>query len=114
MDKSLPKKIWLAGLGAIARAEKEGDDWLKELMEEGSHFEQDKKDELDQVLLSLNEAFKENQGKIREKFGNIENSFETKVSSALGRIGLVSKDELDDLKARLETIEKNLQAQESE
>ena len=110
MDKNLPKKIWLAGLGAIARAENEGEEWLETLMEDGKQYELDKKEDLDQVLLSMTERMKEGQQRVRQKVSHIEQTFEGKISDALSRIGLVSKDELSGLKERLETLESQLEA----
>jgi poly(hydroxyalkanoate) granule-associated protein len=111
MDKSLPKKIWLAGLGAIARAEKEGDEWLETLMKEGETFESEKKDDLDKVLTTMTEKVKESPTKVKEKFGNIENTFESKISDTLGKLGMVSKDELSSLKERLTAIEAQLKSE---
>jgi poly(hydroxyalkanoate) granule-associated protein len=108
MDKHLPKKIWLAGLGAIARAEHEGDEWLDQLMKDGELFESEKKDDLDQILLNISEKAKDSGNRVKEKFSNIENTFESKVSDTLTKLGMVSKDELKSLQQRLKDIEAQL------
>lgn len=105
MDKLLPKKIWLAGLGALARAENEGEEWLESLMKDGERYEADKKDDLDQALLSMTERVKEGQQRVRQKVSHIEQTFESKISDALGRMGMVSKEELSQLHERLATLE---------
>jgi poly(hydroxyalkanoate) granule-associated protein len=110
MDKSLPKKIWLAGLGAIARAEKEGEEWLESLMEEGEQFESEKKEDLDKALSSMTDKVKESPTRVREKFGNIENTFESKISNTLGKLGMVSRDELSSLNERLSALEAQLKS----
>jgi len=109
MNKTLlPKKIWLAGLGAISRAEKEGETWLEELMSEGEVFEQDKKEDLDQALLNMTEKVQDGKVKVKHRIENIEHTFESKVSSTLGKLGIVSKNELHALRERLEELEKKL------
>ncbi len=106
--KLLPKNIWLAGLGAIARAEKKGDEWLEELMRDGEVYESEKKDDLDQALLNMTGKVKESTSRLRQSFDNIEQSFERKVSSTMSKIGLVSKRELDKVKGQLDELEQKL------
>jgi len=108
MDKSLPKRIWLAGLGAISRAEREGDEWLSELMAEGEIFEREKKAEIDHALMHMTEKLKGGQGRVKQKLGDIESTFESKVSKTLRKVGLVSKKELSALKVRIDELERNL------
>jgi poly(hydroxyalkanoate) granule-associated protein len=110
MDKSLPKKIWLAGLGAIARAESEGEEWLESLMKEGEQFESEKKEDLDKALNTMTDKVKESPNRVREKFGDIENTFESKISNTLGKLGMVSKDELSSLNERLSALEAQLKS----
>ncbi len=106
--KLLPKRIWLAGLGAIARAEKEGEEWLEELMRDGEVYESEKKDDLDQVLLNMTGKVKESTSRVRQSFDNIEQTFEHKVSNTMSKIGLVSKKELDKVKNQLDELEQKL------
>lgn len=108
MDKNLPKKIWLAGLGALARAEEEGESWLNDLMKEGEEFEQAKKEEIQQAVLEMGSKLKETKQHTKQRFENIEKTFETKISEALGHIGLASKDEVTVLKSRLQELEEKL------
>ncbi|WP_196157708.1 phasin family protein [Reinekea sp. G2M2-21] len=113
MDTSLPKKIWLAGLGAIARAEREGDVWLEELMAEGETFEREKKDDIDNALQEMTERVKGSRNRVKQRFDSIESTFETKVSKLLHKVGLASADELGILQSRLDALEKQLTAAKS-
>lgn len=113
MDTSLPKKIWLAGLGAIARAEREGDVWLEELMAEGEIFEREKKDDIDNALQEMTNKVKGSRNRVKQRFDSIESTFETKVSKLLHKVGLASADELGELQSRLEALEKQLTAAKS-
>lgn len=110
MDKSLPKKIWLSGLGAIARADREGDAWLQELMAEGEAFEQEKKTEIDQAISQMTEKAKQNHHSTKHRISDIESTFEHKVASLFGKIGFVSKGELKLLHERLANIEQQINA----
>lgn len=108
MDRTLPKKIWLAGLGALSRAEKEGDAWLEDLMHEGAEYEQERKNDLDQALLNMTERMAEGQHRARQRFGNIESAFEDKVTQALGKMGMVTRSQMNTLEQRLNDLEEQL------
>ena len=112
MDKSLPKRIWLAGLGAISRGEKEGEEWLAELMEEGEVFEQEKKSDIEQSLLNMTDKLRNSQNNVKQRLGNMEHTFEHKVSKTLNKIGLISREELNSLEQRLANLEQTFKDSE--
>ena len=105
MDTHLPRTVWLAGLGALHRAETEGDAWLAQLMRDGEHYEQAHQQELNEQLSSLHRAQPEPTTPSRHRFTNIEAAFEDKVAQALGRLGIVSKSQLKALEHRLVELE---------
>lgn len=109
MDRSLPRKIWLAGLGAIARAEHDGEAWLDELMAEGQRYEEEQQAELNKALSQLTHAAQKAEQRAHSRFGNIESAFETKVSQTLGKIGIITRDQLDSLEQKLTEIEQQIE-----
>lgn len=112
MDKSLPKKIWLAGLGAISRAEQEDDTWLEQLMLDGERYELAQQEELDRLLLAMSGSLQKHQHRARHRFEDIESAFEDKVTQALNRLGLVSKSQLQTLETRLAELEAQLKSEQ--
>lgn len=108
-NKPLPQKIWLAGLGAIARAEREGEKWLEELMVDGQAYELDKKEELDNVLLAMTDTAQSEKKHLKQRISNIEKAFENRVSKTLMKLGMVSNKELDALSKRLSELEKAIE-----
>ena len=109
-DLSLVEKIWFAGLGALARAEKQDEVWLEELIEDGRIYEESRKDDINQSLKNLSEQTDETQSKMRHRFADIEASFENKVSETLHHLGLASKKDINALKKRLKNIEENIES----
>lgn len=105
----LALQIWYAGLGALARAEKEGNSWIETLIEEGKEYESTNKDKLSS---GLNELEQKATSRTKRKFENIENSFEAKVSQSLSKIGLMTKPEFEALKEKLSKLEEQINQKE--
>lgn len=112
MDTNLPKKIWLAGLGALSRAEQEGDHWLEQLMRDGEGYEQARQKELDNLLIAMTGSLQKHQHHVRQRFDDIETAFEDKVTQALNRMGMVSKSQLHTLEKRLAELEAQLERED--
>jgi poly(hydroxyalkanoate) granule-associated protein len=87
------QKIWLAGLGAFERAKSEGPKMFEVLVEQGKGLREKARDAADQALKKVNEASGEAQG----RWDKLEQVFEDRVSRTLGRLGVRSGREVDDL-----------------
>lgn len=105
------RKIWLAGLGAYARVGQEGTDYLKELVKAGETVEKRGKKVIDHELDAANgqiESVKDEitsaKGKVEVQLDKIEKAFDTRVASALNRIGIPSKHDVEALSAKLEEL----------
>ncbi|WP_339487019.1 phasin family protein [Pseudomonas sp. EL_65y_Pfl2_R95] len=113
--KVYARKIWLAGLGAYAKAGQEGAEYLKDLIKTGEGVEQKGKKIVDQQVDAANsqiDSVKTNvrsnvssvKGKVELQLDKIEKAFDTRVASALNRIGIPSKQDIEVLSAKLDEL----------
>ncbi|MDD0976033.1 phasin family protein [Pseudomonas fontis] len=105
------RKIWLAGLGAYTRVGQEGADYLKDLVKAGESIEKRGKKRLDAELdaanseiVSVKQELTSVKGKVEVQLDKIEKAFDTRVASALNRIGIPSKHDVEALSAKLEEL----------
>jgi len=113
--KVYARKIWLAGLGAYAKAGQEGSEYFKDLVKSGEGVEkQGKKLVNEQVeaansqIDSVKSTVTSNVSSVKSKFevqiDKIEKAFDNRVASALNRIGIPSKQDVEVLSAKLDEL----------
>ena len=109
--KSYARKIWLAGLGAYAKVGSEGGEYFKELVKSGQRVESKGKKVVVEQLDAANsqiEQVKSNvsgvRGLVEVQLDKVEKAFDTRVGSALNRIGIASKHDVETLSAKLEEL----------
>lgn len=109
--KSYARKIWLAGLGAYAKVGSEGNEYFKELVKTGQHVESKGKkvvieqldaanSQIDQVKSNVSSV----KGRVEVQLDKVERAFDTRVASALNRIGIPSKHDVETLSAKLDEL----------
>lgn len=105
------RKIWLAGLGAYSRVGQESADYVKDLIKAGEAVEKRGKKKIDRELDAANseideakEELRSVKGKVEVQLDKIEKAFDTRVASALNRIGIPSKHDVEALSAKLEEL----------
>ncbi|MEH6688976.1 MAG: phasin family protein [Halopseudomonas sabulinigri] len=115
--KNYTHQIWLAGLGAYAKAGKEGADYFKKLVSEGEAVEKQGKELVSNQVEAANsriESFKEKvQEKTGGRFNKVEEVFDERVASTLSRIGIPSKKDIDQLSAKLDDLSAALKSLQS-
>ena len=109
--KSYARKIWLAGLGAYAKVGQEGSDYFQELVKTGQTVEKKGKkvvaEKLEAANAEIDEAKNEVstfKGKVEVQLDKVEKAFDTRVASALNRIGIPSKHDVETLSAKLDEL----------
>ena len=109
--KSYARKIWLAGLGAYAKVGSEGSEYFKELVKSGQHVESKGKKVVVEQLDAANsqiDQVKSNVSGVRSlvevQLDKVEKAFDTRVASALNRIGIASKHDVETLSDNLEEL----------
>jgi len=97
------EKVWLAGLGALAQAEKQGDKLFKTLVKKGKKYE---------VLIpiagdAVKESVKGARKQANDAFKGMEAAFDRQVKAAVKRAGLASKKDVDALKKEVANLKKS-------
>ncbi|OLS61141.1 phasin family protein [Pseudomonas putida] len=105
------RKIWLAGLGAYARVGQESADYVKDLIKAGEAVEKRGKKTIDRELDAANseldsakQELRSVKGKVEVQLDKIEKAFDARVASALNRIGIPSKHDVETLSAKLDEL----------
>ncbi|MDR9860603.1 MULTISPECIES: phasin family protein [Pseudomonas] len=109
--KSYARKIWLAGLGAYAKVGQEGSDYFQELIKAGQTVEKKGKKVVTEKLEAANAEIDEARdevssfkGRVEVQLDKVEKAFDTRVASALNRIGIPSKHDVETLSAKLDEL----------
>ncbi len=105
------RKIWLAGLGAYTRVGQESADYVKDLIKAGEAVEKRGKKRIDREVDAANSEIdsakaelRSVKGKVEVQLDKIEKAFDTRVASALNRIGIPSKHDVETLSAKLDEL----------
>ena len=99
------QKIWLAGLGAFERAKAEGPRVFEALVEQGRDMGARAVGAADQALRSMREASSSGAG-----LEKLEKMIEERVSRSLNRLGLVTRDQADELARQVRELSASLEA----
>jgi poly(hydroxyalkanoate) granule-associated protein len=102
------QQIWLAGLGAFAKAQEEGGKLFEALVKEGLSLEQKTRKIATGKAEELRGAVESTVGQVRERatdtWDKLEKVFEDRVQRALARLGVPGRDELQDLIERVDQL----------
>lgn len=113
--KGYARKIYLAGLGAYAKAGAEGIEYFKELVKAGEGAETKGKrlvdeqveaanSQIESVKKTVNSNVTSVKDKVEVQLDKIEKAFDTRVAAALNRIGIPSKQDVEALSAKLDEL----------
>ena len=91
--KESAQKIWLAGLGALSVAEEEGAKVFDTLVDRGREWEGRGRERMDKARSRVEHAVDDVEGRIDER-----------VSAALHRFGVPTRDEIRELTRRVEEL----------
>ena len=112
------QQIWLAGMGAIARAQKEGPAAFTEAVAEGfklldrsrSSTEQAIRDAFEAAQDTMQTRFGSARDQATETWDNLEALFQTRVQRALNQLGVPSAEEIRVLTRRVAELNTSVQA----
>ena len=109
--KSYARKIWLAGLGAYTKVGQEGSEYFQELVAAGQTVEKKGKKAVTEKLEAANAEIDEAKsevssfkGRVEVQLDKVEKAFDNRVASALNRIGIPSKHDVEALSAKLDEL----------
>jgi poly(hydroxyalkanoate) granule-associated protein len=111
-------RIWLAGLGALVRTQREGPKLFNTLVEEGSAVEQQQRSNAQHLikgaLQNLRESVDERTAGVRSKasetIDNLEEIFQSRVQKALQQLGMPTSHEIGALSRKVNELNRSVQA----
>lgn len=90
-------RVWLAGLGALARAEEEGSRLFSQLVERGRESEAGGRGRVDETVRGA-------AGSVRSAAEAVSAGIEAQVGEAMRRMGVPTRDEIRELSRRVEEL----------
>ena len=104
------QKIWLAGLGAYSRARSEGDGLFNTLVEQGKGLRERAREAADQALKTVRSQADATMGQAQGQWDRLEQVFEERVSRSLNRLGVMTREEIEDLTKQVQELNASVQA----
>jgi len=101
--KESAQRIWLAGLGALAVAEEEGSKAFQTLVDRGKEWEDKRKEEAES-------RWAEGRSRVSRKLDDLEQDLEDRITHAMQRFGVPSRNEIRDLSDRVEELTEKIDA----
>ena len=110
--KESAQQIWLAGLGAFAKAQAEGGKVFESLVKEGANVQKKTQsaaeEKLGEVSARMSNLAGEVQARAGQRWDKIESIFEDRTAKALARLGVPAAKDLQSLEARVAALEAQL------
>lgn len=110
------QQVWLAGLGALSRAQAEGSRLFDSLVREGESMEARSREDSARGE-SLRDSVESTLGNARERaagtWDRVEKSFEDRVQRVLRRMDIPSRSDIEALNARLDALNHRLNRAEA-
>ncbi len=110
--KESAQQIWLAGLGAFAKAQAEGGKVFESLVKEGANVQKKTQsaaeEKFGEVSARVSNLAGEVQARAGQRWDKIESIFEDRTAKALARLGVPAAKDLQSLEARVAAIEAKL------
>jgi poly(hydroxyalkanoate) granule-associated protein len=100
------RRIWLAGLGAIAEAEKRGDEIFESLVESGEGYEKNLKVPMDKARGAVEETVSTARSRASSALGELERMVDRQLRDAMKKMGLATRAEVESLRREVERLKK--------
>jgi poly(hydroxyalkanoate) granule-associated protein len=112
--KASAQQIWLAGLGAFAKAQEEGNKVFEALVKEGKGIQRRTRalteEKLGEVTGRVGKVAGDLSKQATESWDRLEQVFEERVARALNRLGVPTNSDIQDLIARVDALNASVQA----
>jgi poly(hydroxyalkanoate) granule-associated protein len=110
--KESAQQIWLAGLGAFAKAQEEGGKVFETLVKEGQSIQRKTQaaaeERISEATSRMASMATDISAKASGQWDKLENIFEERVSRALNKLGVPSAKDIDVLVARIDELNRNV------
>jgi poly(hydroxyalkanoate) granule-associated protein len=106
--KESAQQIWLAGMGAFAKAQAEGGKAFETLIKEGANLQRKTQtaaeEKLGEVASKMTGMASEVQARAGQQWDKLENIFEERTAKALHKLGVPSAQDMAALSARIDEL----------
>ena len=110
--KDSAQQIWLAGLGAFAKAQEEGGKVFEALVKEGTSIQRKTQaaaeEKISEATNRMASMATDLSSKASGQWDKLESIFEERVSRALNKLGVPSAKDIDVLIARIDELNRNV------
>lgn len=103
-------RIWLAGLGAFAKTQEEGEKLFQTLVKEGETVEKRAKETAEARFEEAKGKVIEFRGKANQQIDRLEEMFQERVAQVLNRLGVPSQEDIQELTRRVEALNESILA----
>jgi len=111
--KDSAQQIWLAGLGAFAKAQEEGGKVFEALVKEGTSIQRKTQavaeERITEATSRVSTMANDISSKAAGQWDKLENIFEDRVAKALGKLGVPSAKDVAALSARVEELARKVE-----
>ncbi len=114
--RDFARQIWLAGLGAFAKTQDEGGKFFETLVQEGQAVDARMKKTVDEKIEPMKSGVETMKGKVEEireratgAWNKLEEVFQARVARALRRLGVPSRDDIQQLFEQVDLLSRNIQ-----
>ena len=111
--KESASQIWLAGLGAFSKAQEEGGKVFEALVKEGVTLQRKTQaaaeEKITEATSRMASMATDISSKASGQWDKLENIFEERVSRALTKLGVPTHRDIDELVARIDELNRNVQ-----
>ena len=108
MVKDSAHQIWLAGMGAFAKAQAEGGKAFEALIQQGTALQKKTQGLAEERISAVTSKMTAVAGGVTDKAGaqwdKLESIFEERVAKALNKMGVPSRKDIDTLVARIDAL----------
>jgi poly(hydroxyalkanoate) granule-associated protein len=102
--------IWLAGLGAYAKTQEEGEKLFQSLIKEGEKFEKQARKTAEARIDEAKGKVIEFRNKATQQIDRLEDLFQERVAQVLGRLGIPTQEDIQELAKRVEELNQSIMA----
>lgn len=110
--KDSAQQIWLAGLGAFAKAQEEGSKVFDTLVKDGLSIQRKTQataeEKISEATSRMSEMASDLQSKVGNRWDKLENIFEERVAKALGKLGVPLASDLTALAERIDLLDQQV------
>jgi poly(hydroxyalkanoate) granule-associated protein len=103
-------RIWLAGLGAFAKTQEEGEKLFQSLVKEGEKVEKQARKAAEARVAEARNKVVEFRGKANQQIDRLEELFQERVAQVLNRLGVPSQQDIQELSRRVEALNESILA----